>query len=1251
MAKCIVMQRLSSQVSTTPRRTSAALFRLATGPNYFFEIGFLENASRMLQNNPLNIPPDFMDLYIFFLQSLVEEQPQGLKETYEFAAKYFERKIEERDSGKKFRKRENIFEREVLTSGRVTPFLPDFSYDSVLEFYPDDSASNPPNEENIKQLLKKEKDIIVHLRESLAGEDWKKAFSNDPKAFQETNETNQGNPSNGFLKIEVTPSNESKLKSEDQLSPRDILPQKVHNNLSEDHNSLYNKVNANREIKIILFDDSKENKKVPSEDWTEQFEKFRESLQSSLVALGDRKQNKDQNINPNGQETSLDLDRNKDIASNEQMPDQATLLREKRSYSSQINEKIEHGLMKSTSKIKDQDDKQEGEIFKLKNSENDEKENNCGFIKQHVNFQKKKDENPLKHQNSPEIPKIINLNNPHDCQETLFETLLQNGDFNQKRENRHGNAEKKDNSKNQCRNEATSQQNPDVGEINISINAKLNNDNQTLTQIVEFSRLLPKYIDVLSKMFLSQDEKALTLQEPIHQLPKEVQEDSEEIHSNKNNVHFKNIRTHTRQTDQGKLSDSFDLNGFSMSQPMLQYIRDVTKAAKNLLQSLDKNAFTTYLDPSTIDGATFDSQHEDKLAFESLQSILDTLEKTTEFADETKCGKKACDEKSTDERFISASDDELLAPSYYEDDTNILKSKSTNGRNSGKWPVKKHLKGPPFTENINEGEIFFLNNDQDSTEDRSLKPTEDLIDPTNSSINKCSAEDCTSITFSKSLAAKQKLQENGKRGNGSILKSKPPLEKDSTEKDIEVKFGKKKPLKSSSSESEEETMISNSDEKSPFKDSLGKPGFMQHQTSTSSSENSSEENQDTDSSDTNEKHDQSHKEPTLPTAPQTKNKIFINKQKTFKSTGNLDWRDFEQTRDTSSNKQPKEKSVAEKKPKDKGNKKNSPLDGNNKEADDTENVIHSMMDPSIERDPPCDSDTIPRVENSPKESEQRNFTKKYRDFQCSTDTNHDLMKGNDEKTIVPSIPKQIFDIDKDIDAMETNPMKARMEKCSTTPDLDETERQFAGTTDPSNSLQRTKKHGQKKRHEKKSPSRNSQGQLTERSIFLLLSPRRSSNEGRFANTLDFEIHQAAIGTENAKIVIHDEHRATTVLKKRIENSRRLYRKEIVRDFTAPGSIFDGSWSDQSVSVTGRSWLRTYLTSRMIRRYQKDPEWEKFKSEDGLEDLATPVLKHRGSEYGLRSYFSQRSLFGSIRIWYFARKLRAYQEMMNSENGE
>ncbi|GFW32187.1 uncharacterized protein TNCV_2602131 [Trichonephila clavipes] len=56
------------------------------------------DASRMVQSNPLNIPPDFMDLYISFLRSLVEEQPQGLKETYEFAAKYFERKIEERDT-------------------------------------------------------------------------------------------------------------------------------------------------------------------------------------------------------------------------------------------------------------------------------------------------------------------------------------------------------------------------------------------------------------------------------------------------------------------------------------------------------------------------------------------------------------------------------------------------------------------------------------------------------------------------------------------------------------------------------------------------------------------------------------------------------------------------------------------------------------------------------------------------------------------------------------------------------------------------------------------------------------------------------------------------------------------------------------------------------------------------------------------------------------------------------------------------
>ncbi|CAL1294885.1 unnamed protein product [Larinioides sclopetarius] len=137
-----------------------------------------------------------------------------------------------------------------------------------------------------------------------------------------------------------------------------------------------------------------------------------------------------------------------------------------------------------------------------------------------------------------------------------------------------------------------------------------------------------------------------------------------------------------------------------------------------------------------------------------------------------------------------------------------------------------------------------------------------------------------------------------------------------------------------------------------------------------------------------------------------------------------------------------------------------------------------------------------------------------------------------------------------------------------------------------------------------------------------------------------------VGDHSTKIVVHEIHQATSKLQMRIVKARRVYKEAVSKTRTdRDAKDLDSNWRDIGVPVTGRNWLRSYFTTRMIRRYQKQLETDKIDSE--IEDLVTPVLKHRECCYGLGSYFSQRSLFGSVRMWYFSRKLREYQRALNS----
>ncbi|GIY22353.1 uncharacterized protein CDAR_593801 [Caerostris darwini] len=133
---------------------------------------------------------------------------------------------------------------------------------------------------------------------------------------------------------------------------------------------------------------------------------------------------------------------------------------------------------------------------------------------------------------------------------------------------------------------------------------------------------------------------------------------------------------------------------------------------------------------------------------------------------------------------------------------------------------------------------------------------------------------------------------------------------------------------------------------------------------------------------------------------------------------------------------------------------------------------------------------------------------------------------------------------------------------------------------------------------------------------------------------------------DTNLVVHT-HEATTNLQMRMLDSRHIY-NEMVREYTGRNvSNLDEAWCNISVPVTGRSWLRSYLTTQVIRRYQKQWNLENPPVDDEVKELAIPVLKSRECSYGLGSYFSHRSLFGSVRTWYFSKKLWEYQKAMQS----
>ncbi|GIX96374.1 uncharacterized protein CEXT_221551 [Caerostris extrusa] len=133
---------------------------------------------------------------------------------------------------------------------------------------------------------------------------------------------------------------------------------------------------------------------------------------------------------------------------------------------------------------------------------------------------------------------------------------------------------------------------------------------------------------------------------------------------------------------------------------------------------------------------------------------------------------------------------------------------------------------------------------------------------------------------------------------------------------------------------------------------------------------------------------------------------------------------------------------------------------------------------------------------------------------------------------------------------------------------------------------------------------------------------------------------------DTNLVVHT-HEATEKLQLRMLDSRHIY-NEMVGEYTGRNvGNLDETWRNIGVPVTGRSWLRSYLTTQVIRRYQKQWNLENPPVDDEIKELAIPVLKPHECSYGLGSYFSHRSLFGSVRTWYFSKKLREYQKTMQS----
>ncbi|GFU61575.1 uncharacterized protein NPIL_621541 [Nephila pilipes] len=1224
------------------------------------------------------------------------------------------------DAGSKIVKRNNIIQRDVPISGRFKPLLPDFTYDSVLEFPPDVSASSHLNDESIKQLLKREKEIIIHLSESLGSQEWKRAPLKDPKTFRERI------LSNGFSKKETTPLKDSESKSEHRQLFYDPFPFKVHANIprncvnKEWNESKSSDKTANQKNEANLSDDSK-NKKIPGKDSSSEFENIN-TLPNNLIVLQEnlsRKRINNKEINQNDEEALLeDSERDEDNATTNHIADKAKLLRGRHTNLSKSPRNTEQRLVTMDTK-KTKDKSPERETSMLEYSENNKKKNIGNFFKRRFRSQKKSNEKEIKNQNSPGRFEIINSDDQHGCQEKLSETQFKNDDMNQKQENRYGYEEKEAPLDNQLENNMAFQQNAVTDALNISVDAKFISKNKALNPTEEFSRL-PKYIDVLSEMFHSLDDMTHILEKPTYKLhtsnlkqlnPDEAEKDSGEVSTSKDNVNFKSFRTISCQTDQMSYFGSFDLNGSMLTQPMIAYINDVIKAVENLIKSLNENTCKTYLDSRQINMGTL-GMDDDKLVFESVQSILDLIENNTKFNDKTRYGKVACKIKSSPAQFPVRSDYKLLPASLcnHEGDDDF-KSSLSNGRNLEKLFVEKPVSTHPFTEETNVGGKFGINEVHDFTsmeeQNKNLRYADKLSEPTHSDKEDDSA-------FALLSSPKRKFQADGKRYDNSIMKNKP-----ATKESLKYK-----------------TSI----EKCPIRRSPEKKDYMQRLKETSRSENSSDESQNTNIKDLNESPVSSREKVSIfspsPLISEGQNRLFATAVKKKELEENIDWRDIEQTRKESSKKWPEKKCVYEDGPEEKENidwnssnesqntnikyliessvrsqedhvsvfnstplisegqnrlftesatveKKNEPgenikwrdseqtskessekgykkkcvyehepieketwknssMNDNQQETDNKKDSIFLQMKSgkSLDRAPsPAHFDQVSRITDSQKKSQKWDSPKKFRNFESSKDTNQDIINGISDKINATSTPKQMPD--KCIHSMEDS-LLIPMQKWPVTPDLDRTSEQSAGYIDRSSKLQWSEKHGREKTHGKRSTSRNNLVQGKKNQIYILLNPKRSSLVGNHIR------HCNSKETERGIIDHTTVHRATSELKKRIENSRRFYRNMMDRDSTVRGTVFfDDSWRNQSVPVTGRSWLRTYLTTLMIRRYQKASGGDRLQSEDGLEDLATPVLKHRGSDFGLRSYFSQRSLFGSVRVWYFSRKLRAYQKTMNS----
>lgn len=143
-------------------------------------------------------------------------------------------------------------------------------------------------------------------------------------------------------------------------------------------------------------------------------------------------------------------------------------------------------------------------------------------------------------------------------------------------------------------------------------------------------------------------------------------------------------------------------------------------------------------------------------------------------------------------------------------------------------------------------------------------------------------------------------------------------------------------------------------------------------------------------------------------------------------------------------------------------------------------------------------------------------------------------------------------------------------------------------------------------------------------------------------------------TSNEKsALIQCSHQSTIQLQLKIRNFRKstkAVRNAIVTEVLTINS--KDSRRDVSVPEHGRSWLRAYLTARLIKKFENEDQSSKLQAKDQLEDLGVPVLIRRTYYETEHNFLSSNLLsdnfLSSLRLWYFARKLYEYEASENQQ---